>query len=159
MYEGIPSHVHTEVWTVFWKQVVFWHLIYLLLNFLENIKLLWKECLISNGHQFTKVNNNLSSSLNTKKTTTSNVGNPGPDLEQAQKCDGVELVNGIPNPTFDNWISNVNTYTCIHKRYKKKLHRFAFTQKDHIPSQNGWQQKHGEYNSRFNELLWKYFAN
>ena len=38
MYEGIPSHVHTEVWTVFWKQVVFWHLIYLLLNFLENIK-------------------------------------------------------------------------------------------------------------------------
>jgi hypothetical protein len=47
----------------------------------------------------------------TQKKTTSDVGNPGPDLEQAHKCDGVELVNGIPNPTFDNCISNGNTQT------------------------------------------------
>jgi hypothetical protein len=29
------------------------------------------------------------------KTTTYDVRNPGPDLRQAQTCDGVKLVNGI----------------------------------------------------------------
>jgi hypothetical protein len=28
---------------------------------------------------------------------TYDIGNPGPGLGQAQKCDGVELVNGDPN--------------------------------------------------------------
>jgi hypothetical protein len=34
--------------------------------------------------------------LSTKKTMTYDVGNPGPGLEQAQKCDGVKPVNEIP---------------------------------------------------------------
>jgi len=37
-------------------------------------------------------------SLNTKKTTTDDIGNPGPDLGQAQKCGVVKLVSGIPIP-------------------------------------------------------------
>ncbi len=35
---------------------------------------------------------------------TYNVGNQGPGFGQAQKCGGMEPVNGIPNP-LDNWIS------------------------------------------------------
>jgi hypothetical protein len=34
--------------------------------------------------------------LNTKKTTTYDVGNPGPGLGQAQKCGRVKPVNEIP---------------------------------------------------------------
>jgi hypothetical protein len=34
--------------------------------------------------------------MNTKKTMTYDVGNQGPGLGQAQKCDRVKLVNGIP---------------------------------------------------------------
>jgi hypothetical protein len=29
-------------------------------------------------------------------TMTYDIGNPGPDLEQAQKCGGVKWINGIP---------------------------------------------------------------
>ena len=47
-----------------------------------------------------------------KKTTTYNMGNPGPDLGQAQKCGWVTLVHELmgsqPSPS-DNWISNNNT--------------------------------------------------
>ena len=52
------------------------------------------------------MNNHLSSSLNTKKTMTCDIGNTGPGLGQAQKCDGVKLINGIPTPPrpLDNWI-------------------------------------------------------
>jgi hypothetical protein len=35
-------------------------------------------------------------SLNTKKTTVYNVGNPGPGLRQAQTCPGVKPISGIP---------------------------------------------------------------
>jgi len=35
-------------------------------------------------------------SLNTQKTTTYDVGNPGPGLGQAQKCGGITSFNGIP---------------------------------------------------------------
>jgi hypothetical protein len=34
--------------------------------------------------------------LNLKKTTTYDVGNPGPGLGQAHKCGRVKSVNGIP---------------------------------------------------------------
>jgi hypothetical protein len=37
-------------------------------------------------------------SMNTKKTTTYDVGNPGPGLGQAQKCGRVKPVNWIPAP-------------------------------------------------------------
>ena len=33
-------------------------------------------------------------SLNTQKTTTYDVGNTGPSLEQVHRCGGVKLVNG-----------------------------------------------------------------
>ena len=49
-------------------------------------------------------------SLNTKKTTTYDVGNPGSGLEQIQKYGWVKPVKQDPNiPSFDNWISNGNT--------------------------------------------------
>ena len=35
-------------------------------------------------------------SLNTKKTKTFDVGNPGPGLVQAQKWGGIKPVNGFP---------------------------------------------------------------
>jgi len=48
---------------------------------------------------------------------TSDVGNPGPGLGQAQYCGRVKLVNGYPNPhPLDNWISDGNTD--INKRLK-----------------------------------------
>ena len=49
-------------------------------------------------------------------TTTYDVGNPGPDLEHAQKCGGVKLVKGSQPSPLDNWISNGNAY--INQRYK-----------------------------------------
>ena len=33
--------------------------------------------------------------LNTKQTTPYDVGNPGPDMGQAQKCGGCKTTNGI----------------------------------------------------------------
>ena len=55
-----------------------------------------------------------------KKTTTYDMGNPGPDLGQAQKCGWVTLVNGLmgsqPSPS-DNWISNNNRYFMIQVHY------------------------------------------
>jgi len=47
-------------------------------------------------------------SIKHKKTMAYGIGNPGPDLEQTQKCGGVKLVNGIANPppSSDNWIPN-----------------------------------------------------
>jgi hypothetical protein len=49
-------------------------------------------------------------SLNTKKTMTHDVGNAGPGLEKTQKYGRVKLVNGIPTPLLDSWVSNGNTY-------------------------------------------------
>ena len=45
--------------------------------------------------------------LNRKETTTYDVGNLGPGLGQAHKCGGVKPANRIPNPSLENWISNV----------------------------------------------------
>ena len=54
-----------------------------------------------------KTNNHLSPQLieYNKKTTTYDVENPGPGLEQAQNV-GFKLVSEIP--TLDNWIFNDN---------------------------------------------------
>ena len=49
-------------------------------------------------------------SLNTNKTTTYDVGNPGPGLWQVQTYGRVKPVKQDPNiPSFGNWISNGNT--------------------------------------------------
>jgi len=48
---------------------------------------------VINSTNINKINDHLSSLLNsliTKKTRTNDVGNPGPGLGQAQKCDGVK---------------------------------------------------------------------
>jgi hypothetical protein len=41
---------------------------------------------------------NNSNNINTKKTMTDDVVNPGPDLGQALKGGGVKSVNGTPSP-------------------------------------------------------------
>ena len=47
-----------------------------------------------------EINNKHLNSLNTKKTMTYDVGNPNPDLGQAQRCGRVKPVNGIPTLSF-----------------------------------------------------------
>ena len=58
------------------------------------------ELHIMNSTNINKQNNHLSSQLNSlnTKTTTSDVGNPGPGLGQAQQCGRVKPINGIPVP-------------------------------------------------------------
>ena len=81
--------------------------------------ILWKDSVNSDGQQFLQYQQNQQSpplhlnSLNTKKTTIYDVGNPSPGLGQAQKCGGFKPVNGKP-PLLDNWIHDVNT--CINKQ-------------------------------------------
>ena len=59
-------------------------------------------------------------SMNTKRTTTYDVGNPDPGLGQAQRYDGVKPVDRNPTPLLDNWSSNDNTYIkCYLKGYYK----------------------------------------
>jgi hypothetical protein len=54
--------------------------------------------------------------LNTKKTMTYGIGNPGPSFEQAQTCVRVKPVNGIPNfPVYKQTIK-----TCIDSLPLKK---------------------------------------
>jgi hypothetical protein len=53
--------------------------------------------MVINSTNINKMNNHLSSELNllnTKKTTTYDVGNPGPDLGQAQHVAGLNLLRG-----------------------------------------------------------------
>jgi hypothetical protein len=60
---------------------------------------------------------------------TYNIGNSSPGLGQVHKCGGVKPVNGIPNiPLLIIGSSTIQTNN------KKKRHRFASTQKDHILS-------------------------
>ena len=61
---------------------------------------------------------NNSNNINTKKTMTDDVVNPGPGLGQAQKGGGVKSVNGTP-PTLDlnsddNKINNNLTFECTY---------------------------------------------
>ena len=54
--------------------------------------------MVINSTNINKTNIHLSfqlTSLNTEKTMTYDVENPGPVLGQAQQCGGVNLVNGI----------------------------------------------------------------
>jgi hypothetical protein len=58
--------------------------------------------MIINSTNINKMNNHLSSELNllnTKKTTTYDVGNPGPDLGQAQRVAGLNLLRGFQRST------------------------------------------------------------
>lgn len=70
-------------------------------------------------------------------------GNPGPGLEQAQKC-GLNWIMGSWHPS--SWYLDLRRqYRC--KQTMKNLHGFASTQKDgdHTLSWNKWQHKHGYY--------------
>ena len=46
---------------------------------------------------------NNSNNINTKKTMSDDVVNPGPGLGQAQKGGGVKSVNGTPSPQLLIW--------------------------------------------------------
>ena len=77
----------------------------------------FKTVMVINSTDINKVNNHLSSSLNTKETMTYDVGNPNPGLGQAQKIcvcvwkgGGVKPVNGIPNPSL---LIKINRYHSI----------------------------------------------
>jgi hypothetical protein len=55
--------------------------------------------MVINSTNINKTNNILSfqlNSLNTKKTTTYDIGSPGPGFGQAQQCGEIKPVNGIP---------------------------------------------------------------
>lgn len=79
-----------------------------------------------------------------KKTTTSDVG---PDLERAQKCDGVELVNGTQTPLLITG-SPTEIYIHVYTNDIKKNSTDSLPLKDHIPSQK-WMTT--EKCCRFNE--------
>jgi hypothetical protein len=51
----------------------------------------------NNSTNINKTNNNLNLLTEHKKTTTLDVGSPGPGLKQAQECDRVKPANGISN--------------------------------------------------------------
>ena len=58
----------------------------------------------------TKMNNHHSSYITHKNTTAYDDLNPGLGMGQTQTSVGVKQANGILNSSFDNWISNGNTY-------------------------------------------------
>jgi len=64
-----------------------------------------KESLNSDGHQFHQYQQNEQSPVILTELTehkkrplhhTCDIGNPGPGLEKAQKCDGLKPLNGMP---------------------------------------------------------------
>jgi sRNA-binding regulator protein Hfq len=57
--------------------------------------------------------------LETNKTTTYCVGNPGSGLGHAQTCSGVQQINEV-QPLFDNWISNCKTEIKLKKQNKNR---------------------------------------
>jgi hypothetical protein len=69
--------------------------------------------MVINSTNINKTNNHLS--MNTKKTMTYDVGNPGLGLGHAQIFGMVKPVIGIQLSSLDNWISTSNTYsqTCL----------------------------------------------
>jgi hypothetical protein len=86
---------------------------------------------------------NNSNNINTKKTVTDDVVNPGPGLGQAQKGGGVKSVNGIPLPptldlnSDDNKINNNLSPLNVHKnnqgvKHTRKVCRY---QKDNHKSE------------------------
>lgn len=74
-----------------------------------------------------------------KKTTTSDVG-PSPDLERAQKCDEVELVNGTQTPLLITG-SPTEIYIHVYTNDIKKTPQIRFHSKTTYHHKNGWQQK------------------
>jgi len=60
---------------------------------------LWNESLNNDGQQFHQYQQNVKSDFTS-----------APGLEQVQNCDGVEQLNRITEPLFENRISNGNTY-------------------------------------------------
>jgi hypothetical protein len=54
--------------------------------------------MVNNSTNINKTNRHLNS-LNTRKTPTYDIGNPGPGLEQIQQCQ-VKSINGLPTLPF-----------------------------------------------------------
>ena len=91
-------------------------------------------------------------SLNTKKTITYDVVNPGSGLEQAQKCGGVKLVNGTPslNCWFEqdyNKINNNLSPLNVHKNnqgMKQSKEKFEDTKRINISQKSKDRQYNGQ---------------
>ena len=85
----------------------------------------------------------------TQKRPRHDIGNPGPGLWQAQKCDRVKMVNVISTPPFlISESPNGNTY--INKdRNPVQIH--FHSKRPHTITKNERQSKLGQYNNRVNE--------
>ena len=69
--------------------------------------------MVNNFTNMNKMNNHISfelNSLNTKKTTIYDVGNPGSGLGQVQNVAELNRLMGSQPLPFDNWTSHDNTY-------------------------------------------------
>ena len=72
-----------------------------------------------------KANNHLSPQpSNTKKNITHGIGNPGPGLGHAQKCDRVKLGNGLSMLPF--WLLDLQQKYRYIQMIKKNLHRLSY---------------------------------
>ena len=61
--------------------------------------------MVYNFTNINETNNHLSlQTIEPERPQHNGVGDPDPGVGQAQQCDGVKLVNGIPI-SFNNWIS------------------------------------------------------
>jgi hypothetical protein len=60
------------------------------------------KVMVNNSTNINKTNNHLSNLklMNIKKTTTYDIGDPGPGLGQAHKCGRLKLINVIPTLTL-----------------------------------------------------------
>ena len=109
---------------------------------------------------------NNSNNINTKKTMTDDVVNPGPGLGQAQKGGGVKSVNGTPSPPTldlnndDNKINNNLSPLNVHKNnqgVKQTQEKFVDTKRIIISRkskdrQYNGQKKKGQTNTSIPEI-------
>ena len=82
-----------------------------------NHQLLMKKSCNSDDHQFYQYQQNEQSALILTELT--KITPFYFELGQAQKCSGAKLVNGIPIPPLDNWISNSNIIYMYKQAIKK----------------------------------------
>ena len=109
---------------------------------------------------------NNSNNINTKKTMTDDVVNPGPGLGQAQKGGGVKSVNGTPSPptldlnSDDSKINNNLSPLNVHKNnqgVKQTQEKFVDTKRIIISRkskdrQYNGQKKKGQTNTSIPEI-------
>jgi hypothetical protein len=91
-------------------------LLTMVLNTITLTPQLRKESLISDGHQFHQYQQNVTitshlNSLNTKKTTTCDIGNPGPGLKQClYYTEAISFIDAVNN----HWPCYCTVYTFLY---------------------------------------------